>query len=86
MIDFYAAIMALSPKDWNGAIIGANDAHPTAGDAAAEPTDENFRKSGYLLRGWLTVKKIEEVKKNVIDAKGAPGAEKTATTSKPAAK
>ena len=86
LVDYYAAIMALSPKDWNGTIIGKGDAHPTAGDAAAEPTDENFRKSGYLLRGYLTVKKLEEVKKNVIDAKGAPAAVKAAPTSKPAAK
>lgn len=86
LVDFYAAIMTLAPNDWNGTIIGKGDAHPNAGDATAAPTDENFRKSGYLLRGYLTVKKLEEVKKNVIDAKGAPAAEKAAPASKPAAK
>jgi lysophospholipase L1-like esterase len=86
LVDFHAAVMALAPDDWNGTIIGKNDAHPTAGNVAGEPTDENFRKSGYLLRGWLTVKKLEEVKRNVIDAKGPPAADQATPTSKPAAK
>ncbi len=31
------------------------------------PTAENLRNSGYLLRGWLSVKKIAEVKRTVLD-------------------
>lgn len=86
VVDYYAAIMTLAPTNWNGTIIGKDDAHPTGENAGAAPTDENFRTSGYLLRGYLTVKKIQEVKKNVIDVKGVPAAEKAAPASKPAAK
>jgi hypothetical protein len=33
----------------------------------SEPTPENLRESGYLLRGWLSVKKLAEVKARAID-------------------
>ena len=39
----------------------------TGGKPAAEPTAENLRKSGYHLRGWLTVRKIAEIKRRVLD-------------------
>jgi lysophospholipase L1-like esterase len=86
LVDFYAAVMALAPDNWNGTIIGKNDAHPTAANLTAEPTDENFRRSGYQLRGWLTVEKLAEVKKNVIDAMGAAATPKPAPASRPAAR
>ena len=38
--------------------------------AAQEPTEANLKVNGYLLKGWLSVKKIEEVKKKVIDPAG----------------
>jgi hypothetical protein len=51
--------------------MGKNDVHPTANQGGAtptsEPTEENLKNSGYLLRGWLSVKKIAEVKARVID-------------------
>jgi len=28
---------------------------------------ENLRRGGYLLRSWLTVRKVAEVKRRVID-------------------
>jgi hypothetical protein len=31
----------------------------------SEPTAENLRESGYLLRGWLSVKKLIEVRGRV---------------------
>ena len=42
---------------------------PTQGGATphSAPTAENLRNSGYLLRGWLSVEKIAEVKKTVFD-------------------
>ena len=42
-------------------------ASQTGGNPSAEPTPENLRKSGYQLRGWLTVQKIAEVKRRVLD-------------------
>ncbi|MGH7146153.1 MAG: SGNH/GDSL hydrolase family protein [Planctomycetota bacterium] len=61
-LDFYGHILKLEPgMAWNGTILTKNGVHPTANDSAGEPTDENFKKSGYLLRGWLSVEKILEV-------------------------
>lgn len=73
LIDYEREILKRRPDDWNGTLMNKNDPHPSAGDekinSASEPTAENLRTSGYLLRGWLSVKKIAEVKKTVIDAK-----------------
>ncbi|HVS36284.1 MAG TPA: GDSL-type esterase/lipase family protein, partial [Gemmataceae bacterium] len=74
LIDYEQEILKRRPDDWNGTLIGKNDVHPTAeqGGATAHsaPTAENLRNCGYLLRGWLSVEKIAEVKKTVFDAVG----------------
>jgi hypothetical protein len=71
LIDFEREILARRPRDWDGTLLNRGDVHPTAesGGAgpASEPTKENLRNSGYLLRGWLSVKKITEVKRAVFD-------------------
>jgi lysophospholipase L1-like esterase len=71
LIDYEKEILKRRPDDWNGTLLQKNDVHPTANqggaNAAAAPTAENLRNSGYLLRGWLSVQKIGEVKKKVID-------------------
>jgi lysophospholipase L1-like esterase len=73
LIDYEKEILLRRPRDWNGTLMNKNDAHPTAGNervnSSAEPTDENLATSGYLLRGWLSVKKIGEVKKTVLGKK-----------------
>lgn len=66
-LDFYGKIVQLEPNGaWNGTIIGKGDVHPTANGAGDAPTDDNFKKSGYLLRGWMSVQKIREVKEAVV--------------------
>ena len=71
LIDYEKEILSRRPSDWNGTLLNKGDVHPTAAqagaDQASEPTAENLRNSGYLLRGWLSVKKIAAVKKTVID-------------------
>src|SRR5207247_2388955 len=71
LIDYEREVLKRRPDDWNGTLLGKDDVHPTAkvGDvhAASEPTEENLRASGYLLRGWLSLKKLAEVKKRVLD-------------------
>ena len=71
LFDFEAEILARRPNDWDGTLLGKGDVHPTANQGSAtpasEPTAENLRSSGYLLRGWLSVKKIGEVKAVVLD-------------------
>ena len=73
LIDYEREILLRRPQDWNGTLMNKNDAHPSAGDdkvnSSAEPTEENLSKSGYLLRGWLSMKKIGEVKRAVLEKK-----------------
>jgi len=72
LIDFEQEILSRRPDDWNGTLLVKDDMHPTAShnglDASSAPTPENLRESGYLLRGWLTVRKLAELKRRVIDA------------------
>jgi lysophospholipase L1-like esterase len=72
VIDFHGEIIARRPDgSWNGALLNEDDPHPTASRAGvtprSAPTPENLRESGYLLRGWLSVKKLAEVKGRVLD-------------------
>lgn len=71
LIDFEREILRRRPDDWNGTLLNANDVHPTLGrepdGATLAPTIENLRSSGYLLRTWLSVRKIAEVKRLVFD-------------------
>ena len=76
LVDFEREILRRRPNDWDGTLMGRGDVHPTADQGgatpASAPTAENLRDSGYLLRGWLSVKKIAEVKRTVLDAKPPP--------------
>jgi hypothetical protein len=65
VIDLEREIFTRRPDDWFGTLV--DRIHLTAGAAGAEPTEENLRRGGYLLRSWLTVRKIAEVKRRVID-------------------
>ena len=73
LIDYEQEILKRRKDDWNGTLLQKNDVHPTVGQGGvtptSEPTAENLRNSGYLLRGWLSVRKIAEVKRTVVDAK-----------------
>lgn len=70
VLDIEREILLRRPSDWFGTL--TDRIHLTArqagGSTTAEPTAENLSKSGYLLRGWLTVQKIAEVKKRVLDS------------------
>jgi lysophospholipase L1-like esterase len=77
LIDFYGEIVSRQPgMAWNGTLMQKDDVHPSAsaGDvnSGSEPTAENLSKSGYLLRGWLSVQKIKDVKAKAIDPAGSP--------------
>jgi hypothetical protein len=75
MIDYEREILKRRPQSWNGTLLQKDDVHPTPvpGGAQGTPTVENLRSSGYLLRGWLSVKKIAEVKRAVLDSAPAAG-------------
>ncbi len=74
LIDFEREILRRRPDDWNGTLLARDDVHPTADSDGAtpssEPTEHNLRRSGYLLRGWLSVCKLAEVKSRVFDRVG----------------
>ncbi len=76
LIDYEKEILKRRPDDWNGTLLGKNDVHPTVeshgSNTTSPPTEENLKNSGYLLRGWLSVKKIAEVKRTVLDGLPAP--------------
>jgi hypothetical protein len=69
VLDLEREVLTRRPDDWFGTLM--NRIHLTAGEAGgspgAEPTPGNLRCSGYLLRGWLTVRKVAEVKRRVLD-------------------
>jgi hypothetical protein len=69
LLDLEREILARRPDDWFGPLM--NRIHLTAGKGgvgpSSEPTSENLRECGYLLRGWLTVRKIAEIKQRCID-------------------
>ncbi len=72
LIDFEQEILSRRPNDWDGTLLMKGDAHPSAEQGNTKPTSaptaDNLRNSGYLLRGWLSVKKIAEVKQAVFDS------------------
>jgi lysophospholipase L1-like esterase len=69
VLDLEREILTRRPDDWYGSLM--DRIHLTAsqkgGNPAAEPTADNLKKSGYQLRGWLTVQKIAEIKRRVLD-------------------
>jgi hypothetical protein len=71
VLDLEREILERRPDDWYNTLM--KRIHLTAreagGNTAAEPTPANLRTSGYLLRGYLTVQKIAEVKSRVLDEK-----------------
>jgi hypothetical protein len=74
MIEYYGEIVKRRPNDWFGTLISSDGVHPSADQGGAsvgsEPTEENLKNSGHLLRGVLSVRKIAEVKARVLDAPG----------------
>lgn len=70
LIDYEAEILKRRPTDWNGTLMVKDDVHPSATNGAttptSEPTAENLSRSGYLLRGWLTVQKLTEIRRSVF--------------------
>lgn len=69
VLDLEREILTRAPQDWFGTLM--KRIHLTAGEAGvspgAEPTKANLLRSGYLLRSYMTVRKIAEVKRRVLD-------------------
>ena len=84
LVDYHGEMLARQPGDaWQGTLISKDGVHPTAELAAGPATPENLAKCGHLLRCWLNVHKVMEIKARVLDA--AAGGAKPAAVAKPAA-
>ena len=98
LIDYYQEILLRRPgTSWMGTLISSDGVHPTAegggfsagsdpylpgGDPSSHMTGEAAANVGYLLRTWLVVQKLKEMKQHVIDA---PNQAPTVTLTSPAA-
>ncbi len=83
LIDYYQEILLRRPgTTWLGTLMAADGLHPTAtgagfssdsnpyasgGDSATHTTGGALDNVGYLLRSWITIQKLKEVKRYVID-------------------
>ncbi|HEX7898152.1 MAG TPA: SGNH/GDSL hydrolase family protein [Planctomycetota bacterium] len=83
LIDYYEEILARRPgTTWQNTLISGDGIHPTAPNSSADPyaggnaaihqTGVNATNDGYLLRGWLTMQKLKEVKSYVADGVNPP--------------
>jgi hypothetical protein len=88
LIDFYREIVLRRPgTTWIGTLISGDGVHPTAsgagytttsspyaagGDPVTHTTGAALENVGYLLRSWLTVQKLKEVKRYVVDGIDPP--------------
>ena len=96
LIDFYQEILLRRPgTTWFGTLISDDGLHPTAnnggytvssdpylpgGDSTTQRTGDALLNVGYLLRSWLTVQKLAEVRRLVVDENQAPTVSLTAPT------
>jgi hypothetical protein len=99
LIDFCQEILLRRPDgSWDGTLIGANDVHPTGsgggydagsdpylpgGDPATLTTGDACLNVGYLLRCWLTLQKLKQVKAEVVDGADPPPTTPVSTPGQP---
>jgi hypothetical protein len=83
LIDFYQEILLRQPgTTWINTLISSDGVHPTGagagygvasdpytpgGDPWTHTTGDAAANVGYLLRSWLTVQKLKEVKLHIVD-------------------
>lgn len=68
LIDVHGEFLKRRPgKSWQGTLVSKDGAHLTHARAAGPATEENLKNDGNLLRCWLQVHKIRQIKKQVLD-------------------
>jgi lysophospholipase L1-like esterase len=68
VIDLYGEFVTRAPDGaWKTQLLNKDGIHFTTEGAGGPPTPENLAKCGYLLRCWLAVGKLREVKAQAID-------------------
>ena len=68
VIDLYGEFVTRAPDGaWKTQLLNKDGIHFTTDGAGGPPTPEALAKCGYLLRCWLAVGKLREIKAQVID-------------------
>ena len=67
LIDVHCQFLARRPGDsWKGTLVSKDGAHFTHAHAGGPATEENLKNDGYLLRCWLQVHKVMEIRAKVL--------------------
>ncbi len=75
LIDLEQEILLRRPDDWSGTLVNPKNGflsdkvtlpNGKQVQSRSAPTAENLKNVGYLLRGWLSLRKIAEVKQRVL--------------------
>ena len=70
LMDVYGAFLSRRPgESWLGSLVSEDGAHLTHELAAGPATPKNLENCGHLLRCWLTVHKVMEIKEKVLDSR-----------------
>ena len=68
IVDLYGEFTTRAPDGaWKTQLLSKDGVHFTHELSGGPPTDENLAKCGYLLRCWLAVQKLKEVKSKALD-------------------
>ncbi|KKL79297.1 hypothetical protein LCGC14_2016250 [marine sediment metagenome] len=68
VIDLYGEMVSRQPGGkWQGTLVGGDGVHLTHKLSSGPASKENLANCGYLLRCWLSVQKLKQVKAKVID-------------------
>lgn len=68
VIDLHGEFVTRAPDGaWKSQMLQKDGVHFTHDLAGGPPTEENLARCGYLLRCWLSVQKLKEIKAKVID-------------------
>jgi lysophospholipase L1-like esterase len=68
VIDLYGEFLTRAPGDaWKSGLLHEDGVHFTHEWSGGPPTEENLAQCGYLLRCWLSVQKLREIKTRVLD-------------------
>ena len=71
IIDLYGEFLSRGPAGtWKDTLVGPDGVHLTYELASGPPTEENLKNCGYLLRCYVTVQKLKQIKEKVVDKAG----------------
>lgn len=67
IVDLFGEFMTRAPGGAYKTALLSDGTHFSYGISDGPPTEDNLKKCGYLLRCWLSVQKLKDIKKDVID-------------------